>query len=85
MHQMPGFRYHRLVAPELQIPCPYAALSPAQCQDGELSCRGKGGSGSDEATFADPGSRMGPLALDRAPLDMPCVQARGVDRVSRIG
>jgi len=57
---------------------PFAALLLAQHDDdGALTYRGKVGTGFDEATLADLASRMAPLAVDKAPLGVPRVEARG--------
>jgi bifunctional non-homologous end joining protein LigD len=56
---------------------PFAALLLAQYEDGGLLYRGKVGTGFDEAALDDLAARMAPLALDKAPLDVPRAEARG--------
>lgn len=56
---------------------PFAALLLAQHNDGQLTYRGKVGTGFDDATLTDLAARMALLAVDKAPVDVPRIEARG--------
>ncbi|VWX53089.1 DNA ligase D [Novosphingobium sp. 9U] len=56
---------------------PFASLLLAQNEGGELVYKGKVGTGFDGDTLADLWSKLEPIGLDKAPLEVPRVEARG--------
>ncbi len=60
---------------------PFASLLLAQYEGGELVYKGKVGTGFNGETLADVWRQLKPLGLNKAPLDVPRVEARGASWV----